>query len=174
MMDIISLWALPAIILLILTLGIIKKIPIYEVFTEGAKDGFTVAINIIPYLVAIMVGISMFRACGIIELIQTTCAGVLSTIHVPADVIPVMIVRPLSGSAALGIFSDIANTLGPDNYATKLAAIMVGSSETTFYVLAVYFGAIGITKLRYALLVGILADIIGFVAAIAVCNLMFL
>ena len=174
MMDIISLWALPAIILLILTLGIIKKIPIYEVFTEGAKDGFTVAINIIHYLVAIMVGISMFRACGIIELIQTTCAGVLSTIHVPADVIPVMIVRPLSGSAALGIFSDIANTLGPDNYATKLAAIMVGSSETTFYVLAVYFGAIGITKLRYALLVGILADIIGFVAAIAVCNLMFL
>ena len=174
MMDIISLWALPAIILLILTLGIIKKIPIYEVFTEGAKDGFTVAINIIPYLVAIMVGISMFRACGIIELIQTTCAGVLSTIHVPADVIPVMIVRPLSGSAALGIFSDIANTLGPDNYATKLAAIMVGSSETTFYVLAVYFGAIGITKLRYALFVGILADIIGFVAAIAVCNLMFL
>ena len=174
MMDIISLWALPAIILLILTLGIIKKIPIYEVFTEGAKDGFTVAINIIPYLVAIMVGISMFRACGIIELIQTTCAGVLSTIHVPADVIPVMIVRPLSGSAALGIFSDIANSLGPDNYATKLAAIMVGSSETTFYVLAVYFGAIGITKLRYALLVGILADIIGFVAAIAVCNLMFL
>ena len=116
----------------------------------------------------------MFRACGIIEMIQTSFAGILSAIHVPADVIPVMIVRPLSGSAALGVFSDIANTLGPDSYATKLAAIMVGSSETTFYVLAVYFGAIGSTKLRYALLVGILADIIGFVAAIAVCHLMFL
>lgn len=174
MIDLISLWALPAIILLILTLGLIKKVPLYEVFTEGAKDGFTVAINIIPYLVAIIVGISMFRACGIIEMIQTSFAGILSAIHVPADVIPVMIVRPLSGSAALGVFSDIANTLGPDSYATKLAAIMVGSSETTFYVLAVYFGAIGITKLRYALLVGILADIIGFVAAIAVCHLMFL
>ena len=174
MIDLISLWALPAIILLILTLGLIKKVPLYEVFTEGAKDGFTVAINIIPYLVAIIVGISMFRACGIIEMIQTSFAGILSAIHVTADVIPVMIVRPLSGSAALGVFSDIANTLGPDSYATKLAAIMVGSSETTFYVLAVYFGAIGITKLRYALLVGILADIIGFVAAIAVCHLMFL
>ncbi len=174
MMDLISLWALPAIILLILTLGLVKKIPLYEVFTEGAKDGFSVAVNIIPYLVAIIVGISMFRACGIIEIIQTSCAGFLSAIHVPADVIPVMIVRPLSGSAALGVFSDIANTLGPDNYATKLAAIMVGSSETTFYVLAVYFGAIGISKLRYALLVGILADIIGFVAAIAVCHFLFL
>ena len=174
MIDLISLWALPAIILLILTLGLIKKVPLYEVFTEGAKDGFTVAINIIPYLVAIIVGISMFRACGIIEMIQTSFAGILSAIHVPADVIPVMIVRPLSGSAALGVFSDIANTLGPDSYATKLAAIMVGSSETTFYVLAVYFGAIGITKLRYALLVGILADIIGFVAAIAVCHFLFL
>ena len=107
MIDLISLWALPAIIILILTLGLIKKVPLYEVFTEGAKDGFTVAINIIPYLVAIIVGISMFRACGIIEIIQTTFAGVLSAIHVPADVIPVMIVRPLSGSAALGVFSDI-------------------------------------------------------------------
>lgn len=174
MMNIISLWALPAILILILTLGLIKKVPLYEVFTDGAKDGFTVAVNIIPYLVAIIVGISMFRACGIIEMIQTSCAGLLSAIHVPADVIPVMIVRPLSGSAALGVFSDIANTLGPDNYATKLAAIMVGSSETTFYVLAVYFGAIGISKLRYALLVGILADIIGFVLAIAVCNFVFL
>lgn len=174
MMDLISLWALPAIILLILTLGLIKKVPLYEVFTEGAKDGFTVAINIIPYLVAIIVGISMFRACGIIEMIQTSFAGILTAIHVPADVIPVMIVRPLSGSAALGVFSDIANTLGPDAYATKLAAIMVGSSETTFYVLAVYFGAIGITKLRYALLVGVLADIIGFVAAISICHFLFL
>ena len=86
---------------------------------------------------------------------------------------PLMIVRSLSGSAALGVFSDIANSLGPDSFATKLAAIMVGSSETTFYVLAVYFGAVGIKKLRYAILVGILADIIGIIAAIWVANLMF-
>ena len=84
-----------------------------------------------------------------------------------------MLVRSLSGSGALGIFSDIANHLGPDSYATKLAAVMVGSSETTFYVLAVYFGSVKITKLRYALLVGILADIIGIIAAVTVCNLMF-
>lgn len=174
MIDLISLWILPAILLIILTMGLLKKVPIYEVFTDGAKDGFKVAINIIPYLVAIIVGISMFRASGIIEMIQQACTGFLSAIHVPADVLPVMIVRSLSGSAALGVFSDIANTLGPDDYATKLSAVMVGSSETTFYVLAVYFGAVGISKLRYSVLVGLLADIIGIVAAVAVCNFVFL
>ncbi|MBQ8167832.1 spore maturation protein, partial [bacterium] len=109
-----------------------------------------------------------------LESLENTLSEILSTINVPADTIPIMIVRSLSGSAALGVFSDIANTLGPDDYATKLSAIMVGSSETTFYVLAVYFGAVGISKLRYALWVGLLADFIGIVAAIAVCNWMFL
>lgn len=173
-MNIISLWALPAIILVILTMGLAKKVPIYEVFTDGAKDGFKIAVNIIPYLVAIIVAISMFRASGIIEMLENALAGVLSAINVPADTLPIMIVRSLSGSAALGVFSDIANNLGPDSYTTKLSAVMVGSSETTFYVLAVYFGAVGISKLRYALLVGLLADIIGIVAAVLVCNLMFL
>ena len=173
-MNLVSLWALPFIILLILTMGLAKKVPIYEVFTDGAKDGFKVAVNIIPYLVAIIVAISMFRASGIIEMLENSLAEILSTINVPADTLPIMIVRSLSGSAALGVFSDIANNLGPDSYATKLSAVMVGSSETTFYVLAVYFGAVGISKLRYALWVGLLADFIGIVAAIAVCNLMFL
>ena len=172
-MDIISLWALPAVLLLILTLGLIKKVPIYEVFTDGAQEGFKVSIKIIPYLVAIIVAISMLRASGAIEMISNALSPILSFFNVPADVTPIMIVRSLSGSAALGIFSDIANSLGPDNYATTLAAVMVGSSETTFYVLAVYFGAVGISKLRYALIVGLLADIIGIVAAVTVCNLMF-
>ena len=173
LMNIISLWTLPAIIVLILTMGLFKKVPLYETFTEGAKDGFKVSVTIIPYLVAIIVAISMFRASGIIEQIGVVCAPLLAKFNVPADTIPIMLVRSLSGSGALGIFSDIANHLGPDSYATKLAAVMVGSSETTFYVLAVYFGSIKITKLRYALLVGILADIIGIVAAVTVCNLMF-
>lgn len=172
-MQIISLWALPTLILLILTMGLFKKVPLYETFTEGAKDGFKVAVNIIPYLVAIIVAISMFRASGIIEMIGRVLQPILTHFNVPADTIPIMLVRSLSGSGALGIFSDIANTLGPDDYATKLSAVMVGSSETTFYVLAVYFGAVGISKLRYALLVGLLADFIGIVSAILVCNWMF-
>ena len=172
-MNIISIWALPAIIILILTFGLIRKVPLYEVFTTGAKEGFKVSVNIIPYLVAIMVGISMLRASGIIEGIGPLLSPILSHFNISADVIPLMIVRPLSGSAALGIFSDIAHNAGPDAFTTKLAAIMVGSSETTFYILAVYFGAVGISKIRYALIVGLLADIIGIVSAILVCNWMF-
>ena len=173
-MNFISLWALPSIIILVLTMGLIRKVPVYEVFTEGAKEGFKVSVNIIPYLVAIIVAISMLRASGIIELTGELLAPILTHFNIPADTIPIMIVRSLSGSAALGIFSDIAHNLGPDNYATTLAAVMVGSSETTFYILAVYFGAVGIKKLRYALVVGLLADFIGIIAAITVCNFMFL
>jgi len=169
----ISLWVLPVIILVILTMGLFKKVPLYEVFTEGAKDGFKVAVNIIPYLVAIMVAISMLRASGLIEMAGVAMATVLNYLHIPVDALPIMIVRSLSGSAALGVFSDIAHNLGPDAYATKLTAVMLGSSETTFYVLAVYFGAVGISKVRYALIVGLLADIIGIVAAVSVCHWLF-
>lgn len=172
-LNIISLWALPAILITVLTVGLCKKIPVYEEFTQGAKDGFKVAVKIIPYLVAIIVGISMFRASGAIEFIAKLLAPVLTKFHISSDVLPLMIVRSLSGSGALGIFSDIANTAGPDAYSTKLAAIMLGSSETTFYVLAVYFGAVGISKIRYAWIVGILSDIIGIAAAVLVCRLMF-
>ena len=157
LLNLISLWALPVIIIGILTFGLIKKVPVYEVFTDGAKDGFQVAVKIIPYLVAIIVGISMLRASGAIEMGAELLAPILTKFNVPADTLPLMIVRSLSGSGALGIFSDIANNLGPDSYATKLAAVMLGSSETTFYVLAVYFGAVGITKIRYALIIGLLA-----------------
>ncbi len=174
MIDKISLLILPVMILLILITGIIKKIPIYEEFIDGAKDGFKVSISIIPYLVAIMVGVSMFRACGAIDLIANACSSILNKLSVPADIIPVMITRSLSGSATLGIFSDIATNFGPDSYVTKLAAVMVGSSETTFYVLAVYFGSVGIKKLRYALLTGIIADITGIVLAILVSRAFFL
>lgn len=173
LLNLISLWALPVILLTVLTFGTFKKVPLYEEFTDGAKDGFKVSIKIIPYLVAIIVGISMLRASGAIEMLATFLAPLLTKFNIPADTLPLMIVRSLSGSGALGIFSDIANNLGPDSYATKLSAIMLGSSETTFYVLAVYFGAVGISKIRYALVVGLLADMVGIIAAISVCNLMF-
>ncbi len=172
-LNTLSLWALPAILIMVLIAGIVKKVPVYEEFTDGAKEGFKIAIDIIPYLVAVIVGISMFRASGAVEIIANALAPVLEYCNIPADTIPLMIVRSLSGSGALGVFSDIASNLGPDAYATKLAAIMVGSSETTFYVLAVYFGSVKISKLRYAVIIGILADIIGIIAAVLVTNLMF-
>lgn len=173
-LNVISLWALPFIIVLILTAGMVKKVPVYEAFTEGAKEGFKVAVNIIPYLVAIVVAISMLRASGAIEMLASALSSFLTRFNIPADVLPVIFVRPLSGSAALGLFSDIATNAGAAAYSTKLAAVMVGSSETTFYVLAVYFGSVGITKFRYALWVGLFADILAAIMSIIVCNWMFM
>lgn len=173
-LDILSLWALPAIILFILVWGIIKKIPVYETFIEGAKDGVKVSINIIPYIVAIVVAISMFRASGAIEILSSIFGSLLNRFHISGDFLPLAIVRSLSGTAALGVFSDIASANGPDSFITKMSAVMLGSSETTFYVLAVYFGAVGIKKFRYALLTGILADVIGIFAAILVSKLFFM
>lgn len=171
--DILSLWALPAIILIILTVAIIRKVPIYEAFIEGAKDGVKVSFNIVPYLVAIIVAISMLRASGAIDSLAVICGGLLEKIHLPADVLPLAFVRSLSGSAAIGVFSDIIANNDINSYTSKLAAIMMGSSETTFYVLTVYFGAVGIKKYRYALLTGLSADIIGIVMAIIVARFFF-
>jgi len=171
--ETISLWIIPAIILIVLFAGMIKKLPVYELFIDGAKDGAKVGIGIFPYLLAIMVAISMLRASGAIEALGAHIDGFLQVIKVPIDVLPVMIVRSLSGSAVLGLLSDIAANHDVNSYTTKLAAIMTGSSETTFYVLAVYFGAVGIKKYRYALLTGLLADFAGIVAAIAVTFIFF-
>lgn len=169
MIEKISLYILPIMILSILSLGMAKKVPVYEEFIEGAKDGFKVAVSIIPYLVAIIVAVSMFKASGILDILKN-----FANSFVPPDIIPIIFTRSLSGSATLGLFSEIAKNLGPDSYVTKLAAIMVGSSETTFYVLAVYFGSIGIKKYRYAILTGIIADITGIVLAILVARMFFL
>lgn len=169
MIETISLYILPVMILTILTLGMAKKVPVYEEFIEGAKDGFKVAVSIIPYLVAIIVAVSMFKASGILDILKN-----FANSFIPPDIIPIIFTRSLSGSATLGLFSEIAKNLGPDSYVTKLAAIMVGSSETTFYVLAVYFGSIGIKKYRYAILTGIIADITGIVLAILVARMFFL
>ena len=174
MIEKISISFLPLLILTILTCGIIKKVPVYEEFVEGAKDGFKVSITIIPYLIALIVAIGMLRASGIIENISTLLNETMSKLSLHTDLIPIMITRPLSGSAALGLFSELASTHGTDAFITKLAAIMIGSSETTFYVLSVYFGSIGIKKFRYAILTGIIADIISIVLAVLVARHFFL
>lgn len=174
MLDKISIHILPIIILIIFTTGIVKKVPIYEEFIEGAKDGFNVSVKIIPYLVALIVAISMFRASGTLELLTNLFSIILESLNIPAEVVPIIFTRSLSGSATLGIFSDIAANNGPDSFVTLLSAIMVGSSETTFYILSVYFGSVGIKKFRYAILVGVLADIIGIALAIWVARLFFL
>jgi Uncharacterized membrane protein len=174
MLEKISVGILPVMILVILAAGVIKKVPVYEEFVEGARDGFKVSISIIPYLVALIVAVSMFRASGAMDWIASVFSFVLDKFSVSADIVPIMFTRSLSGSATLGLFSELAAKHGADSFVTLMAAIMVGSSETTFYVLSVYFGSVGIKKFRYALLTGVIADIIGIVLAIWVARAFFL
>ena len=170
----ISIYILPLIIALILIYALIKKTPAYEDFTQGAVGGFNIAIKIIPYLIAIMVCTAALRASGAIELIQNLLAPIFNYFKIPIETALIMLTRSLSGSATLGVLADIINQTGIDSYATKLAAVITGSSETTFYVASVYFGAIGIKKFRHALLAGILADIVGLIAAVWICSIFFL
>ncbi|MBR1616784.1 spore maturation protein [bacterium] len=168
-----SLLLIPLIILFILLHALIKKVPAYEAFVEGAKGGFEIAVKIIPYLIAILVAVSMVRNSGLIDILENLLKPILDYFKIPAQTLIIMITRSLSGSATLGVLADIANQTGANSYATKLAAVITGSSETTFYVASVYFGAVGITKFRHALLAGILADITGLVAAIWICSIFF-
>ena len=172
-LNILSLWLIPVLVCIILIHALIKKTPCYEVFVDGAKEGLFVAIKILPYLVAIIVSVSMFRASGAIEFLSQVLSDKLQMFNVPTETLPLMLTRSMSGSATLGIFSDIVNSSGVDSYASKLSAIIVGSSETTFYVLAVYFGSVKISKYRYALLSGLAADFIGIAAAVLVCQMFF-
>lgn len=172
-LNTVSAWILPVIIIIILLYGALKKVPLYETFTQGAKEGFWVSVKILPYLVAIIVAVSMFRASGALDFLYSIFKTPLEALKIPSDALSLMITRSLSGSATLGLFGEIVNTHGADSYISKLCAIITGSSETTFYVIAVYFGTVGITKLRHALLVGILADVFGIICAICVSRLFF-
>ena len=168
-----SVYILPFIITTILIYALYKKTPAYEDFTTGAKDGFNIAIKIIPYLIAIMACTAALRASGAIELAQNLLSPIFNFFKIPIETTIIMLTRSLSGSATLGVLADIINQTGVDSYATKLAAIITGSSETTFYVASVYFGSVGIKKFRHALLAGILADIVGLIAAIWICAIFF-
>ncbi len=172
-MEQFSFAVIPCLIAFILLYATYKKVPVYETFPEGAKQGFDVAVKIIPYLVAIMVAVAMFRASGAIDLLGIALKPVLDFINMPVDLLPLALTRSLSGSGANGIFAEIATTYGANAPITKTAAVMVGCSETTFYVLAVYFGSVGITKFRHAVLAGIIADLAGIILSILISKLMF-
>ena len=143
-----------------------------EVFVEGAKDGFTIAVRIIPYLVAILVAVGMFRASGALELFLGFLAPLLGLIGFPPENLPLAMMRPLSGSGSLGLLTDLVNEYGADSLYAKIGATMFGSSETTFYVLAVYFGSVGITRSRHALVAGLTADLVGALSAVYICKLL--
>jgi spore maturation protein SpmB len=165
-----------SLIVAFLLLGAWRRVPFYETFVEGAKEGFTVAVGIIPYLVAMLVAVGVLRASGALDQALGAVRFVVSRIGMDArwvDALPVALVRPLSGSGSRGLVIEIMKTLGPDSFAGRLACVIQGSTETTFYVLAVYFGSVGIRNTRHAIACGLTAELAGFLGAVAVSYLFF-
>jgi spore maturation protein SpmA/spore maturation protein SpmB len=165
-------WILPGLMLGFLLFGLVRKVRIYEVFVEGAKEGFQVALNIIPYLVAILVVVGMFRASGGMETIVGWLGHWTGKVGLPAQALPMALLRPLSGSGAYGILASIINdpSIGPDSYTGYLVSTLQGSSETTFYVLAVYFGAVRVRRIRHTLAAALTADLAGVIFAVIACR----
>lgn len=171
--QIISVLAIPLIIIFFILFCIIKKVKIYEVFVEGAKEGFNVAVRIIPYLVAMLIAIGIFRAGGAMDFLVKVLSPVTNLIGFPAEALPMALMRPLSGSGSLGIMSEIISAHGPDSFIGILVSTIMGSTETTFYVLALYFGSVNIKRTRHAVAAGIMADIAGILGALFIVKLLF-
>jgi spore maturation protein SpmB len=147
-----------------------RGVKVYEEFVEGAKEGFGVILKIIPFLVTMLVAIGMFKGAGGIDLLSRMLSPILTPLHFPTDLLPLALMRPLSGSATLALLTDIVHRLGPDNIVSLTAATIYGSTETTFYVAAVYFGAVGIKQTRHAIPAGLLADLTGVIASVVICR----
>jgi spore maturation protein SpmA len=150
-----------------------RGIPVYAEFVEGAKEGFTIAIRIIPYLVGMLVAIAVFRDSGALGLLQDILRAPLHWLLFPVDLLPMVLMRPLSGSGSMAVLADLVKQFGPDNILSYMAATIYGSAETTFYVVAVYFGSVGVTRTRHAIPAGLIADLVSVIAAVAACRLLF-
>lgn len=172
--DAISLYAIPFILVVIPLYGMFKKVKVYETFTEGAKEGFQTAVTIIPFLVGMLVAIGAFRASGGMDILTNLLSPITEAFGMPGEVVPMALMKPLSGGGASGLMNDLFTTYGPDSIIGRMASVMAGSTETTFYVLAVYFGAVGIKKTRHAVPAGLIADVVGIITAVVVTNIMFL
>ncbi|MCX7713810.1 MAG: spore maturation protein [Chthoniobacterales bacterium] len=173
LLEAISLLAIPFVFTFFPTAAALKKVPVYEEFVEGAREGFQVAVGIIPYLVAILAAVGMFRTAGGIDALTSLLGATLAKVGIPAELLPLMLIRPLSGSGAVGLFTELAKTHGPDSLLARMGATILGSTETTFYVIAVYFGSVGIRRTRHAVPAGLIADLAGMLSAIAICRLYF-
>lgn len=170
---VLSSWAIPALLLGIPIIGVIRRVKVYELFVEGAAEGFHTSIRIMPFLVAMLVAVNIFRASGAMDLLIGIFEPVLNVFGVPADLAPLAIMRPLSGTGSLGLVSEILNTYGPDSMVGRIASTVLGSTDTTFYILTVYFGAVGIRNPRYSVFAGLMGDAAGFLGSIYVCTRLF-
>jgi spore maturation protein B len=173
LISLLSLWAIPVLLAFILVHAWSRRVPVYETFVEGARGGLVTSIKIMPHLVAMMVAITLFRESGAMELLLGSLRPLLQWLHVPSEIVPLALMRPLSGTGSLAITTDLIAQYGPDSLLGRLASTMQGSTDTTLYVLTVYFGAVGIRNGAYALKVGLWSDLAGVVASLIVVYLVF-
>lgn len=169
----VSTWIIPSFILIILLVATYKKIPAYELFVDGGKEGVKMAFTLLPFLLGMIVSISILRSSGALEAFISLISPFLSFIGVPPEIVPLALIRPISGSAALGMTTELTEFYGPDSFIGRLAATMQGSTDTTLYILTLYFGAVGIKRMNYALKVGLLADLVGITVSIIVVTIVF-
>ncbi|MBG9568752.1 spore maturation protein [Brevibacillus agri] len=171
--SLLSLWAIPVTIAFVLLYGWKREVPVYETFVEGAKGGLTTTIRILPHLIAMMVAVSMFRESGALDLLLRGIKPVLDMLHFPEELVPLALLRPLTGTGSLAIATDLIAQYGPDSFFGRLAATMQGSTDTTLYVLTVYFGAVGIRNSSYALKVGLWSDLAGAIFSLLIVSYVF-
>jgi spore maturation protein B len=165
-----SVLAIPFVLSFFAIYATARGLKVYEEFVEGAKEGFGVILKIIPFLVTMLVAIGMFKGAGGIDLLTKALSPILTPLQFPPDLVPLALMRPLSGSATLALLTDIVHRLGPENIVSLMAATIYGSTETTFYVVAVYFGAVGVKQTRHAIPAGLLADLTGVIASVIICR----
>lgn len=172
-MNAVSVLAIPFLVGLFPLCAAIRRVRVYEEFVTGAREGFEIAIRVIPYLVAMLVAVGTFRAAGGVDILGRALSPVLEMLRLPVDLLPMALTRPLSGSATIGLFAELTKALGPDHIVTRMGGTLLGSTETTFYVVAVYFGSVSVRRVRHALLAGLLADLGGIIASVVVCRAVF-
>jgi Nucleoside recognition. len=168
-----SMGLIPFLVGTILLFGTYKRVPTYEAFVEGGKEGIKIAVSLVPYLVGMLVSIQVFRASGAMDFFTGLFRPVMEWLGIPEEILPLAFLRPISGTAALGITGDLIATYGPDSFIGRLASILQGSTDTTLYIITVYFGAVGIKRMGNALKVGLMADVIGISASIVIAILLF-
>jgi len=166
-------YVIPVIVLIIVVYGIVKKINVYDVFIEGSKESFSMILNLFPSLLAMILGVNILINSGLLGNILNILKPLAEILKVPLEVIPLAIMRPISGSSSLALLNNIFANIGPDSFAARLGSIIQGSTDTTFYVLTLYFGCIGIKKIRYAMWAGLLGDLLGIISSVIIVKLFF-
>ena len=172
MLKLVSVLIIPVVITMIVANGILKKSPVFDLFIKGAKGGIETSLRILPSLVGLIVAISMLRASGFFDLAERMISPISDKLNFPEELVPLALIRPISGSASLAIVRDILSNFGADSLIGRCASVMMGSTETTFYTLAVYFGAVGITNSRYTVKCALLADLTGIIASVVAVSLL--